>query len=153
MQSLYDHIYWKRGATEMTTGKKTLTLQKFEEKYEKILIFFAEEARTTNLWTAYQRLVAHTIPTEKLIKEMRHFDILVNIDWALAHFKSAMHYLHQGTDSAAATGGTNWQQYLPPFFQKRIFYPELWTEQEKQDWGKNWVEKHVLSTKKPINKN
>jgi tryptophan 2,3-dioxygenase len=150
---LYEHIYWKRGATELATGKKTLTLQKFEEKYEKTLIAFAEEVRDTNLWSTYERLKAQTAPSEELIKAMRHFDTLVNIDWALAHFKSAMRYLHQEPESVAATGGTNWQQYLPPIFQKRIFYPELWTEQEIQNWGKTWVEKHVLAAKKPHNKN
>jgi tryptophan 2,3-dioxygenase len=148
MKDMYEHIYWKRGATELATGKKTLTLQKFEEKYEKTLIAFAEEVKDTNLWVAFERLSAHTTPGEKLIKAMRHFDTLVNIDWALAHFKSAMRYLHQEPESIAATGGTNWQQYLPPFFQKRIFYPELWTEAEKQNWGKSWVEKHVLKAKK-----
>lgn len=147
MRELYEHIYWKRGATELSTGKKTLTLQKFEEKYEHTLISFAEEARHTNLWTAYERLKTHTMPGEKLIQAMRHFDTLVNIDWALAHFKSAMRYLHQEPESVAATGGTNWQQYLPPFFQKRIFYPELWSDSEKQNWGKSWVEKHVLTQK------
>jgi tryptophan 2,3-dioxygenase len=40
----------------------------------------------------------------------------------------------------AATGGTNWQKYLPPRFQKRIFYPELWTTEEYENWGKAWVE-------------
>jgi tryptophan 2,3-dioxygenase len=23
---------------------------------------------------------------------------------------------------------------------KRIFFPELWSENEKEDWGKGWVE-------------
>jgi tryptophan 2,3-dioxygenase len=150
LKDLYEHIYWKRGATELATGKKTLTLQKFEEKYEDTLIAFAKEVQDTNLWAAYLRLKTHVNPGEDLIQAMRHFDTLVNIDWALAHFKSAMRYLHQEPESVAATGGTNWQQYLPPFFQKRIFYPELWTGAEKQSWGKAWVERHVLAVKKPV---
>ena len=44
----------------------------------------------------------------------------------------------------AATGGTNWQKYLPPRFQKRIFYPELWSDTEKEEWGKAWVEENVF---------
>jgi tryptophan 2,3-dioxygenase len=40
----------------------------------------------------------------------------------------------------AATGGTNWQKYLPPRFQKRIFYPTLWSAEEQENWGKAWVE-------------
>ncbi len=56
------------------------------------------------------------------------------------HYKSAVRYLERNPDAIAATGGTNWQQYLPPKFQRRIFYPQLWTAQELQDWGKGWVE-------------
>ena len=36
----------------------------------------------------------------------------------------------------ASTGGTNWQKYLPPRFQQIIYFPELWSEEEKQNWGK-----------------
>ena len=39
----------------------------------------------------------------------------------------------------------NWQKYLPPHFQRRIFYPELWSDQERDEWGKSWVDA-VLST-------
>jgi tryptophan 2,3-dioxygenase len=49
-------------------------------------------------------------------------------------------YLNKDAVDIAATGGTNWQKYLPPRFQRRIFYPALWTEEEKNDWGKAWVE-------------
>ena len=34
-------------------------------------------------------------------------------------------------------------KYLPPKFQKRIFYPALWTEDEKENWGKGWVEEEI----------
>ena len=40
-----------------------------------------------------------------------------------------------------ATGGTNWEKYLPPRFQKIIFFPELWTKKEKDEWGINWLKK------------
>ena len=52
-----------------------------------------------------------------------------------------MRYLKTDPNNAiAATGGTNWQKYLPPRFQKRIFYPEIWTEEEMENWGSGWVE-------------
>ncbi|QHT68936.1 tryptophan 2,3-dioxygenase [Rhodocytophaga rosea] len=143
VEALYEHIYWKKGATEVATGKQTLTLQKFEEKYEQVLMRFIEEVKDTNLWAAYQRLAAKQTPGQPLKEALRLFDTLVNIDWALAHFRSAMHYLHKEPVAVQATGGTNWQQYLPPIFQKRIFYPQLWTEQEKSEWGKSWVEKYI----------
>ncbi|MEQ8423690.1 MAG: tryptophan 2,3-dioxygenase, partial [Cyclobacteriaceae bacterium] len=37
--------------------------------------------------------------------------------------------------------GTNWQKYLPPRFQRIMFFPELWSDQEKNDWGKQAVVK------------
>lgn len=33
---------------------------------------------------------------------------------------------------------------MPPRFQKRIFFPELWSEKEKEEWGKGWVVKEVF---------
>ena len=58
----------------------------------------------------------------------------------MVHYKSAVRYLQQDPSDIAATGGTNWQKYLPPRFQKRIFYPTIWSEKEKEEWGKSWVE-------------
>jgi tryptophan 2,3-dioxygenase len=71
---------------------------------------------------------------------MRWLDVHVNINWPLVHYKTAARYLSQEKGEVPATGGTNWQQYLPPRFQKRIFFPELWSEQEQNEWGKAWVE-------------
>jgi tryptophan 2,3-dioxygenase len=64
----------------------------------------------------------------------------VNVNWPLSHYKSAVRYLQKDPEDIKATGGTNWQKYLPPRFQKRIFYPTLWSDQEKNDWGKAWVD-------------
>jgi len=66
----------------------------------------------------------------------------------LVHYKSAVQYLQQNTEDIAATGGTNWQKYLPPRFQKRIFYPELWSAPEVEDWGKGWVVTNVFRDNK-----
>jgi tryptophan 2,3-dioxygenase len=81
---------------------------------------------------------------DELKHEMRWLDVNVNINWTLAHYKSAVRYLQRDPEDIAATGGTNWQKYLPPRFQKRIFFPELWTEQELEDWGKTWVKKEIF---------
>jgi tryptophan 2,3-dioxygenase len=61
------------------------------------------------------------------------------VEWPLAHLKSAGHYLHKAPEDIRATGGTNWQKYLPPRFQKIHFFPELWTEAERNEWGKGAV--------------
>ena len=136
---MYEFIYWKAGATELSTGKKTLTLIQFEERYQEEFIKHGEACRSRNLWQVYKRLTPEEQQSEKVIATLRHNDTNVNINWPLAHYKSAVRYLNRDTDDIAATGGTNWQKYLPPRFQKRIFYPALWTEQEQEEWGKAWV--------------
>lgn len=134
-------IYWKEGATEVASGAKTLTLLQFEEKYTYQLIKFAKEYESKNVWSVYKRLSPEDQQNEKLIKAMRNLDSNVNVNWPLMHYKSAVRYLQKDPDVIAATGGTNWQKYLPPRFQKRIFYPELYSDQEIEEWGKGWVEK------------
>lgn len=137
---MYEHIYWKAGATELATGKKTLTLIQFEERYQNEFIQLGEDCIQRNLWQVYKRLSPEAQKSEKVIGVLRHNDVNVNINWPLAHYKSAVRYLNKDSADIAATGGTNWQKYLPPRFQKRIFYPELWSDQEIEEWGKNWVE-------------
>lgn len=137
---MYEHIYWKEGATELETGKKTLTLVQFEEKYQHQFIALGERCRSLNLWQVYQRLNDTDRANDTVKNVLRQNDINVNINWPLAHYKSAVRYLHKDATDVAATGGTNWQKYLPPRFQKRIFYPALWTNEEKEEWGKAWVE-------------
>jgi tryptophan 2,3-dioxygenase len=139
INELFEHIYWKEGATEVATGKKTLTLIEFEERYRDSFIAFAEKKKNCNLWQCYLKLSKEDQRNPKIIAALKQNDINVNVNWPLAHYKSAVKYLHHGTTDVAATGGTNWQKYLPPRFQKRIFYPTLWSETEKNEWGKAWV--------------
>jgi tryptophan 2,3-dioxygenase len=77
---------------------------------------------------------------EEVKKVLRTNDLNVNVFWPLAHYKSAVRYLARKDVDVAATGGTNWQKYLPPRFQKRIFFPKLWSDEEKDSWGKGWVD-------------
>ena len=77
---------------------------------------------------------------------MKLLDVNVNVNWPLSHYKSAVRYLQKDPQDIAATGGTNWQKYLPPRFQKRVFYPTLWSEQELNEWGKAWVKREVFGS-------
>ena len=140
IEDMYEHIYWKAGATELATGKKTLTLVQFEERYQKEFLELGEACKNRNLWQVYLRLSTEEQKLPEVIEVLRHNDTNVNVNWPLAHYKSAVRYLNKDSADIAATGGTNWQKYLPPRFQKRIFYPALWSDQEKEEWGKNWVE-------------
>ncbi|GAA4330623.1 tryptophan 2,3-dioxygenase family protein [Mucilaginibacter gynuensis] len=142
----FEHIYWKFGATELSTGKKTLTLKQFEKKYSKIFIELAQNTVDQNFNALANVLQQNGELTNQLIAELKRFDVNVNVNWPLSHYKSAVRYLHREPEEISATGGTNWQKYLPPRFQKRIFYPTLWTADELDNWGKSWVE-HALSTR------
>ncbi len=140
ISAMFEHIYWKAGATDATSGKKTLTLTQFEEKYKDSFIALGESCRNKNLWQSYLRLSAEDQADESVQKVLRENDSNVNVNWPLAHYKSAVRYLARDSADIAATGGTNWQKYLPPRFQKRIFYPALWTKEEQENWGKSWVD-------------
>ncbi len=144
IEELFENIYWNKGATEIATGKKTLTLKQFENKYGQKFIDLANEYKTKNVWQKYLSLTKEEQEHQPLINALKQLDVNVNINWPLMHYKSAVRYLQQNTQDIAATGGTNWQKYLPPRFQKRIFYPTIWTEEEKADWGKGWVETNVF---------
>jgi tryptophan 2,3-dioxygenase len=139
IEEMYNHIYWNQGATELATGKKTLTLKQFEKKYSKKFIQLAKEYKEKNIWAKYKSLSEGEQKIPEVINALRQLDLNVNVFWPLVHLKSAVRYLQQDEKHIAATGGTNWQKYLPPRFQKRIFYPELWSKEEMDDWGKPGV--------------
>jgi len=140
IEEMYEHIYWKEGATELATGEKTLTLKEFEKRYSHEFIAFGKAQRSCNLWQCYLSLSEEEQNDPELKKALKQNDVNVNINWPLVHYKSAVRYLQKNPSDIAATGGTNWQKYLPPRFQKRIFYPTLWSDQEKEEWGRSWVE-------------
>ncbi len=131
-----EHLYWRSGATELASGKKTLTLQQFEDKYMKEFKEKGMHYRDKNLRKIY---LQHFPASPEVVKCLRLYDQLANVMWPLAHLKSAGRYLHRDPDDIKATGGTNWQKYLPPRFQKIMFFPELWSDHEKEEWGKAGV--------------
>jgi len=144
IDNLFKYIYWNKGATELASGKKTLTLEQFEKKYSQRFIALAKDQETKNVWRKYLSLNENDQKNPRVTNAMKQLDVNVNINWPLVHYKSAVRYLQQHSGDISATGGTNWQKYLPPRFQKRIFYPSLWTAEEKEDWGKGWVETNVF---------
>lgn len=133
-----EKLYWRSGATELASGKKTLTLQQFESKYMADFLITGKEHAHKNLLQLYKKKFDQK---PAVIKVLREFDLLANVFWPLSHMKSAGRYLHKSPEDIKATGGTNWQKYLPPRFQKIIFFPELWSDQEKEEWGKPAIEK------------
>lgn len=141
VDSLFDVLYWRRGASELASGEPTLTLKQFEKKYRDHIVQFGEERYYTNLRRKWLSLDPEH-QTDELKDALRTLDELVNVHWPLSHYRSAVRHLQKDPIDIAATGGTNWQQYLPPRFQTLLFFPELWTEQEQAEWGKSWVMAH-----------
>lgn len=139
IEEQYDQIYWKYGATELATGKETLTLKQFINKYSAEFLNLIKTHQETNFLSLYKKLKEEGNDVSVLETELRKFDLLVNVEWPLSHYKSAVKYLEKDPVDIAATGGTNWQKYLPPRFQKRIFFPEIWTTEQQNEWGKSWV--------------
>jgi tryptophan 2,3-dioxygenase len=144
IEEQFECLYWKFGATELSTGKKTLTLKQFEKKYAAAFIELGKANVSHNFNALYTQLKSSSQSTPQLENELRQLDINVNVNWPLVHFKSAVRYLHREPDEIKATGGTNWQKYLPPRFQKRIFYRGVWSTEEVENWGKGWVEKALV---------
>ena len=145
IEEQFDFLYWKYGATELSTGKKTLTLKQFEKKYAKAFIELGKSNIPSNFNALYRQLKNTGEATSELETELKKLDVNVNVNWPLVHYKSAVRYLNREPEEIKATGGTNWQKYLPPRFQKRIFYPTLWSDAEIENWGKGWVEE-ILSS-------
>ena len=107
----FEYLYWKFGATELSTGKKTLTLKQFEKKYSKAFIELGKASISHNFNALYHRLQSAGVVSDELKLELRQLDINVNVNWPLVHYKSAVRYLNREPDEIKATGGTNWQKY------------------------------------------
>ncbi|WP_027137870.1 tryptophan 2,3-dioxygenase family protein [Gaetbulibacter saemankumensis] len=134
-ENAFEHLYWQAAGKDYKTGKKSYTLKVFEEKYKDEFIRFTKFYYGNNLYSKYKGLPKEAREDKNLIKAMRHYDYTVNIKWVMAHYNTANHYLNIGGETAEATGGSEWVKYMHPKYQKRIFFPELWTKQEKDNWG------------------
>lgn len=132
---LYQHLYWKSSNIQLKTGKKTLTLLEFERKYDAKLFGLAQAVEHKNIYAKYLALPDSLRHHEALIKLLRTYDQTVNLFWPMAHMGAANRFLQKDPEDLIATGGTNWQEYLPPKHQKILFFPEVWGEGEQTKWG------------------
>ncbi len=142
----FEHLYWQAAGKNYETGEKSALLFLFEDKYMDEFIQFMETYNTLNLWTKFKSLPAEERKDVQLVNSMRHYDHTVNVLWVMAHYKAAGKYLNSGKTEAEATGGSDWTKYMHPKYQRRIFFPDLWTEKELEDWGVDNLEKHVVLT-------
>ncbi len=149
IEDLYEHIYWKKGATDRSTGEKTLTLKQFEYRYTPRFIRIAKEVEGNTIYHKYLKLPEKGRNNKALKDALRKMDMNANVNWPLMHMGSAYRYLNKGDKAIEATGGTNWKEYLPPSFQKVVFFPKLHSKQELDNWGKQWVD-HLFNPEKVI---
>ena len=129
----FEHLYWQAAGKDHATGKKNTMLVLFEQKYKTEFLDKMEKYNTTNLWTKFKQLPEDVKQDPHLIKAMRHYDYTVNVKWVMAHYHAAGKYL--GTSEA--TGGSDWRKYMHPKYQRRIFFPELWSNEELENWGQD----------------
>jgi len=137
IEHAYEHLYWHAAGKDHATGKKSTLIRLFEEKYKAEFLRKMEEYNTTNLYAKFKSLPDDVKSDNALIQAMRHYDYTVNVSWVMAHYNAAAKYLQPQGEAVEATGGSDWRKYMHPRYQRRIFFPDLWSEQELEDWGKN----------------
>ena len=129
----FEHLYWQAAGKDHATGKKNTMLVLFEERYKAEFLLKMEKYNTTNMWTKFKQLPEDVKRDAELINAMRHYDYTVNVKWVMAHYHAAGKYL----GVSQATGGSDWRKYMHPKYQRRIFFPELWSKDELENWGNN----------------
>lgn len=145
ISAMLDKIYWKSGATDLATGKKTLTLQQFENKYMADFHEAGIKYKDKNIRHIFQKNFSESPQRAQIEERLKEYDTYANVLWPLAHMKSAGNYLKKDPENIKATGGTNWEKYLPPRFQRRMFFPDLWSEQEQKEWGIAAIKRQLAS--------
>lgn len=131
----FEHLYWQAAGKDHKTGKKSTLLLNFEKRYKSEFLNFMETYNTKNLYTRFKELPKEDQQNPKLVAAMRHYDYTVNVTWVMAHYNTAIHYIESGLGDGEATGGSDWKKYMHPKYQKRIFFPDVWTNEELDNWG------------------
>jgi tryptophan 2,3-dioxygenase len=131
----FEHLYWQAAGKDHQTGEKSYLIQEFERKYKDVFLREMEKYNTINLWRKFKQLPESDQKNPELVQAMRHYDYTVNIKWVMGHFNAAKKYIESGHGSGEATGGSDWKKYMLPKYQRRIFFPELWSEDELKNWG------------------
>ena len=131
----FEHLYWQAAGKDYATGEKSFLIKQFEAKYKDLFLRKMEQYNTTNIWKKFSQLPDDARSDKGLVEAMRHYDHTVNVKWVMGHLNAARKYIESGHGSGEATGGSDWKRYMHPKFQRRIFFPELWTKEELENWG------------------
>jgi tryptophan 2,3-dioxygenase len=131
----FEHLYWQAAGKDYQTGEKSFLILEFERKYREEFLRYMEEYNTINIWQKFKQLPEADQNNSELVNAMRHYDYTVNVTWVMGHLNAARKYIDSGKGSGEATGGSDWKKYMHPKYQRRIFFPELWSEEELKNWG------------------
>ena len=140
----FEHLYWQAAGKNHETGEKSIMIKLFEEQYMDEFILFMKQYNNKNIWALFNDLPNQEKNNLELINSMRHYDYTVNIKWVLQHFNTASKYLDGVNKVENATGGSDWKKYMHPKYQRRTFFPKLWTKIEIDNWGKQNLEGHKI---------
>lgn len=140
----FEHLYWQAAGKDYETGKKSFLIEEFERKYKAIFLRNMQEYNKVNLWQKFKQLPETDQQNSELVKAMRHYDHTVNITWTVGHLNAARKYIDSGRGNGEATGGSDWKKYMHPKYQRRIFFPELWSEAELASWGEDLTSVQTL---------
>lgn len=138
VEDYFEHVYWKDAGLKRDTGKKSLTLRMFEEKYLEQFTALAKKMQGKTLEDKISAL-NDTELDEELKSFLRTFDKLYNIEWPMTHLRTAQNYLDKKGENKAATGGSDWKKYLHPAFQQRKFFPKVWKDVEIENWAQDKI--------------
>ncbi len=131
----FEHLYWQAAGKDYVTGEKSYLIKEFEKKYKASFLRSMEAYNKTNIWQKFKQLPDEDQKNPDLINAMRHYDRTVNVTWVMGHLNAARKYIDSGHGTGEATGGSDWKKYMHPKFQRRIFFPELWSTEELANWG------------------
>jgi tryptophan 2,3-dioxygenase len=134
----FEHLYWQAAGKDYSTGKKSFLLEEFERKYKTVFLSHMQEYNSINIWQKFQQLPVEDQKNQELINAMRYLDYTINITWVMQHLNVAIKYIDQsGIGDGEATGGSEWKKYMHPKYQRRIFFPDLWSTDELANWGES----------------
>lgn len=138
-EEIFNRLYWQAAGRNFKTGEKKQLLFNFEKKYKSYFLDYMEKHADNNLYSLFLSLPLEARENKALVDAMRHLDYTINITWVMAHYNTAKKYLSYGQKDKpkAATGGSDWTKYMHPKYQRRVFFPSLWTAEELENWGED----------------
>jgi tryptophan 2,3-dioxygenase len=122
-QEYLEHVYWRLAGYNPKTKTRSTTLTLFEDKYLGVFEDYINKAKGNTVYDKFKQIES---PSEELIELMKTFDNAYNVKWPMVHYNTAKYYLTKKGEATAATGGSQWEKYLHPKYQRRTFFPKLW---------------------------